>query len=66
MPTFYDDNFGHYEIEDDDDVVFYFEMQRESVEKECKGCGRMVRIKPDYALCNSCTDKVERGYDLDY
>jgi len=66
MPTFYDDNFGHYEIEDEDDVAFYFEMQRESVEKEWKGCGRMVRIKPDYALCNSCADKVERGYDLDY
>lgn len=62
-PTYYDDNFGHYEIESDDDVDFYFEMQSQSVEKECCGCGRRVKIKPEYAYCNSCADKRERGWD---
>jgi hypothetical protein len=63
-PSYYDDNFGHYDIEDEDDVEFYHEMQRTSVEKRCAGCGRMVRIQPQYAYCNSCADKIERGMDL--
>jgi hypothetical protein len=59
---FYDDNFGHWEDMDDPDMVnFYFEMQRQSVEKECKGCGRLVRIKHDYAYCNSCATRMEQG-----
>ena len=60
----YDDNFGHYNIEDDDDLEFYEQMQRESVEKKCKGCGRTVRIRPQYAYCNSCAEKIERGEDV--
>ena len=62
--SYYDDNFGHYEIEDDDDVAFYHEMQRQSVLKKCQGCGREVRLKPDYAYCNSCATKIERGFDI--
>jgi hypothetical protein len=64
MPTFYDDNFGHWEIQDQDDVDFYFAVQRESKEKTCQGCGRIVRLRPDYAYCNSCADKIEMGADL--
>jgi len=44
--------------------VFYREMQRRSVRKKCQGCGRMVKIKPDYGYCNSCADKIERGFDV--
>jgi hypothetical protein len=62
-PSYYDDNFGHWEIEDDEDVEFYHQVQKESVRKKCQGCGRMVKIKPDYALCNSCADKAEKGWD---
>ena len=62
--SYYDDNFGHYEIEDDDDVAFYHEMQRQSVLKKCQGCGREVRLKPDYAYCNSCATKIERCFDI--
>jgi len=64
MRNFYDDNYGHYEIRDEDDVAFYHETQRRSVRKTCQGCGREVRIKPDYAYCNSCADKIERGWDF--
>jgi len=63
MPTYYDDNFGHYNIESQDDVDFYFETQSKSVRKKCAGCGRMVKIKPEYAICNSCADKAEQGFD---
>ena len=63
--AYYDDNFGFYDIRDEDDVAFYHEMQRQSVRKKCQGCGRTVKIKPDYAYCNSCADKLERGFDLE-
>lgn len=66
MPTYYDDNFGCYEIESEEDLEFYHQVQRENVTKTCKGCGRRVKLRPDYAICNSCADKVERGYDLEY
>ena len=42
--SFYDDNFGFYDIRDEDDIEFYREMQRISVRKKCQGCGRMVKI----------------------
>jgi hypothetical protein len=61
--SYYDDNFGHYTIESDEDVQFYHQMQRMSVSKRCAGCGQMVRIKYDYAYCNSCADAREQGLD---
>ena len=64
MPrSYYDDNFGHYDIEDEDDVEFYHQVQRESVLKTCDGCGRRVKLRPDYGYCNSCADKRERGME---
>ena len=64
--TFVDSNFGVYDIESDEDVDFYYEVQRESRLKKCAGCGRKVRLRPDYAYCNTCADKRERGYDCEY
>jgi rRNA maturation endonuclease Nob1 len=43
---------------------FYRSVQRRSVRKRCQRCKRMVRILPDYAFCNSCADKIERGGDF--
>jgi hypothetical protein len=63
-PTYYDDNFGHYDIRDEDDIEFYHEMQRQSVRKKCRGCGRMVKIRRDYVYCNSCCECLEQGHDL--
>ena len=62
--AFYDDNFGFYDIQDEDDERFYHQMQRESVWKKCAGCGRKVKIRPDYGYCNSCCETLERGGDL--
>jgi hypothetical protein len=62
--SFYDDNYGHYEIRDQDDIDFYFETQERSVRKKCAGCGRTVKIRPDYGYCNGCAEKRERGMDF--
>jgi hypothetical protein len=65
MPrSYYDDNFGFYDIQSEEDIEFYREMQRVSVRKKCCGCGRMVKIKPDYGYCNSCATRIEQGGDL--
>jgi hypothetical protein len=60
----YDDNFGHWDIRDEDDVDFYRHVQDNSVEKECVGCGRTVNIMPQYDVCDSCATKRERGWDF--
>ena len=65
MASYYDDNFGHWDDMDDPDMVdFYNQVQKESVVKTCEGCGNKVKIRPDYAYCNSCADKIEQGWDL--
>ena len=61
----YDDNYGHWDGGDDPEVrEFYERVQRTNVRKVCKGCGRTVRIQPQYAYCNGCADILERGGDL--
>jgi hypothetical protein len=62
---FYDDNFGEWEdMDDPDSREFYAQIQKTNVLKKCQGCGRRVRIQPQYAYCNSCATKLERGMDL--
>jgi hypothetical protein len=61
---YYDDNFGCYEIRDQEDVDFYHYMQTQSVEKICRGCGAHVRLKADYAFCNGCADRIEQGREM--
>ena len=64
MASYYDDNYGWYEDAEDPDVrAFYHKVQRESVRKTCKGCGRKVKLRRDYAICNSCADRAERGWE---
>jgi hypothetical protein len=63
-PSYYDDNFGHYEIESEEDVEFYFSVQAQSMEKTCEGCGRRVKLMPQYGYCNECAAKRERGWDI--
>ena len=65
MPAYYDDNFGFWHDMDDPDMRdFYRQVQKESKVKTCQGCGRKVRIRPQYAYCNSCADKREQGWDI--
>ena len=59
--TYVDDNFGHWDIDSEEDIEFYHQVQRESVTKKCQGCGRKVKLRPDYAYCNSCADTMEYG-----
>jgi len=62
--SYYDDNFGHWEDMDDPDMIrFYHKVQKESIEKVCQRCGRVVRLRPEYAICNSCASAIERGMD---
>ena len=56
-----DDNFGDWEIRDLEDVEFYRWVQGESIVKRCEDCGRMVKIRPDYACCNGCAEVREQG-----
>lgn len=60
--TYYDSNFGHWNIASDEDLDFYREVQSRSVEKQCADCGRTVRIMPQYDCCNSCADARENGW----
>jgi rRNA maturation endonuclease Nob1 len=61
--SYYDDNFGFYDIRDEEDVAFYHEMQKRSVWKKCQRCRRRVKLAPDYGICNSCCEQIERGGD---
>ena len=61
---YYDDNFGHWDDMDDPDMrEFYFQVQQTNVEKECNRCGQIVSIQPQYGICNSCAERMERGED---
>lgn len=66
MPNYYDDNYGHWDMEEDieDMKAFYNQVQRTNVRKKCQGCGRMVSIQPHYAYCNDCATKIENGIDF--
>jgi len=68
MASYYDDNFGHWEDMDgpdgEENREFYKRVQATNVRKKCQGCGKMVRIQPHYAYCNTCADKIEKGYDF--
>lgn len=67
MPIYYDDNFGMWENMDgpdgEDNREFYHQVQKESVWKRCAHCNRKVRIRREYNICNSCADRIEKGYD---
>ena len=62
----YDDNFGFYDMEEEGSEEFYRDVQERSVEKKCKGCGKLVFLLPHYAYCNSCADKIEKGQELEF
>lgn len=65
MASYYDDNFGQWEgMDEEENREFYRTVARRSVRKRCVGCKRMVRILPDYEVCNSCAEKRERGGDF--
>jgi hypothetical protein len=62
MATYYDDNYGTWDIESEDDIEFYREVQRNSVKTTCRQCGGVFMLKRGYNLCNGCADAMERGH----
>ncbi len=67
-PSYYDDNFGHWDperMEDPDAQEYYHQVQAESIWKRCVGCGGLFKLRPEYHICNNCCEKVECGMDLD-
>lgn len=61
---YYDDNFGHWEdMDEPENREFYHWTQKHSVRKKCVICGRWFKLLPQYDKCNSCTERIERGYD---
>ena len=68
MAHFYDDNFGHWEgmTPDDPDyesnIAFYNQVQRDSIWKICSRCDKKVKLRKDYAICNSCCELEEKGF----
>lgn len=62
--AYYDENYGFVEVEDEDDIKFLEDVHKRSRRKKCQGCGRSVRILPEYAYCNSCATKREQGFDF--
>ena len=63
MPEVYDECYGWYWV-DEEDMDQYLRANDGYVEKTCEGCGRKVRIKPDYAYCDSCATRIEHGMDV--
>ena len=51
-------------MDDPDAQAFYHQVQATNVEKECQGCGNLVKIQPHYAYCNRCATAIERGADF--
>lgn len=64
MASYYDDNFGHWDMEDEEDFKMYKRFQKTNVKKKCARCGRLVKIQPQYAYCNSCADAIEHGREF--
>lgn len=65
MSEYYDDNFGHWnDMDQEENQSFYRQVQRTNVKKVCVCCGRTVMIQPQYDKCNSCADKIEKGWDF--
>ena len=67
--SYYDSNFGRWDMPDDpadreEMLEFYDDVQRKSVLKKCLGCGRMVKILPNYGYCDACATAREQGADF--
>ncbi len=61
MAAAYDDNFGFWDIDCEEEKAFFEHVQRQSVEKTCDRCDRPVRLMPSKTLCASCLIALECG-----
>lgn len=57
----YDDNFGFWHIDGQEEQAFFEYVQRQSVAKTCERCARPARLMPEKTLCASCVSALECG-----
>jgi len=60
-PAVYDDNFGFWDIDGQEEQAFFEHVQRQSVEQICDRCERPARLMPSKTLCASCVAALECG-----
>ena len=57
----YDNNFGFWDIDGQEEKAFFEYVQGQSVQKICLRCERRVRLMPPKTLCASCVTALECG-----
>ncbi len=61
MAAVYDDNFGFWDIDEEEEQAFFDYVQRQSVQRTCERCERCVRLIPPKTICASCVTALEYG-----
>ena len=61
MVADYEDNFGFWDVGEQEEQAFFDHVQRESLPKTCDRCGQRVRLLPSKMLCASCVTALECG-----
>ena len=61
MAAVYEDNFGFWDIDGQEEQAFFEDVRRQSVQKTCDRCERPVRLIPSKTLCASCVTALECG-----
>jgi hypothetical protein len=61
MAAVYEDNFGFWDIDGQEEQAFFEDVQRQSVKKTCDRCDRPVRLIPSKTQCASCVTALECG-----
>ena len=61
MAAVYDDNFGFWHIDGQEEQAFFEYVQSQSTQKTCCRCKRRVRLTAQKTLCASCVAALECG-----
>jgi len=61
MAAVYEDNFGFWDIDGQEEQAFFEDVRRQSVQKTCERCDRHARLIPSKMLCASCVTALECG-----
>jgi hypothetical protein len=61
MPAVYDDNFGFWHIDGQEEQAFFDHVQRRSLQRTCERCERRAWLMPPKTICASCATALEYG-----
>jgi hypothetical protein len=61
MVAGYEDNFGFWDIDGQEEQAFFDHVQRESLPRTCDRCEQRVRLLASKTLCASCVTALECG-----